>query len=272
MPLPTSALITRKQLACLTGGNVNGVQQRNILKVGTPVQYCGGRAIAIKNGTIHHVCLKEGRNHPMPESVEEEFLIYKEPEDAVKDAALSALKQAASNNSTIPIFWEPKLQKGKNCVHGMSAKGVMYIGHWTVTEVEDLTENLIKILDRPRNALVHLEFNCYSHYWSNIIDNACRLSCQEIGSVDFSVLNEFEMKIDEPIPAISAELTMPVVPFIDFKSIAENDGMLNSSNAESKLPINDTKNDSVPDLISSRVGEVQFSKCDHTQIFLMWLS
>lgn len=59
MTIKSSALITRKQLACLTGGKVDKIQQSNALNVGTPFPYCGGRAVAIKGGMVHLICLKE---------------------------------------------------------------------------------------------------------------------------------------------------------------------------------------------------------------------
>ena len=56
-PILTSALITRWQLACLMGGKDDGkLKHRNILEVGTPIAYCGGPALGIKNGIINHMC------------------------------------------------------------------------------------------------------------------------------------------------------------------------------------------------------------------------
>ncbi|KAL3803805.1 hypothetical protein HJC23_003967 [Cyclotella cryptica] len=186
-PLQKSALITRKQLGCLTGGKIDTVQHKNILGVGTPINCYGGPAIGIKNGVVHHMCLKENRNHPIPNSSNEDFLVYKEPENRSVDHKLNVLKQI-HHHPPIPIFWEPVSQDTRSTTIGNNAKGVAYIGHWRVNRVEDLSNNPVTIKGKQRIALICLRFHYYSQIWSNIIDFCHDKTCHEIKIIDFQHL------------------------------------------------------------------------------------
>lgn len=182
--LKKSALITRKQLGCLTGGKIDNVQHENILGVGTPIHCYGGSAIGIKKGVIHHMCLKEDRNHPIPKSSYEDFLVYKEPEKGSMDHRMNALKRACQH-PPIPIFWEPVYQNGKSTAFDTIAKGVAYIGHWRVTRVDDLRDNPVMIKGRQRIALICLKFHDYNQRWSDIIDLCHDKACSEIKKINF---------------------------------------------------------------------------------------
>jgi len=41
----------------------------------TSVTYCGGAAIATKNGRVHHICIKEEINSPYPSTYSEQFVV-----------------------------------------------------------------------------------------------------------------------------------------------------------------------------------------------------
>lgn len=57
---------------------MDGAQHTNILNVGTPFMYCGGSAIGMKQGIVHHMCLKEAQNTALPDSVNEPFEVWKQ--------------------------------------------------------------------------------------------------------------------------------------------------------------------------------------------------
>jgi hypothetical protein len=191
MILKKSALITRKKLGCLTGGKIDNVQHENILGVGTPIHCYGGSAIGIKKGVIHHMCLKENRNHPIPNSSYEDFLVYKEPEKGLTDHRMNALRQAYQH-PPIPIFWEPISQNGKSTTNDKIAKGVSYIGHWRVTRVDDLWDNPVVIKGKQRIALICLKFHDYNQRWSNIIAFCHDKACIEIKTINFQHLLQDE--------------------------------------------------------------------------------
>lgn len=182
MPLQTSALITRKQLACLTGGKVDGAQHTNILNVGTPFMYCGGSAIAMKQGVVHHICLKEGQNTPLPDSITKPFEVWKQRMKSGNEHCINVLAQQAN---PIPIFWEPKSQEGKSVVAGTSAKGVVYAGHWKINHVEDLIGKGVEKLNRERIALIRLSFVRYNHTWHEIIEECKDKTPAQIRSTYF---------------------------------------------------------------------------------------
>jgi hypothetical protein len=180
MPLQTSSLITRKQLACLTGGKVDGAQHTNILNVGTPFMYCGGSAIGIKQGIVHHMCLKEAQNTALPHSVNEPFEVWKQRMKSGNERCINALSHQVN---PIPVFWEPKSQEGKCAVAGTGAKGVVYVGHWKIDYVENLIGREVEKLNRERVALIRLSFVSYNHTWHEIIDECQDKSPGDIRSI-----------------------------------------------------------------------------------------
>lgn len=194
-PIFTSALITCWQLACLMGGkDVGKLKHRNILKVGTPIAYCGGSALGMKNGIIHHMCLKEEYNYPMPESADLVFKeVYKMGMKGPKsERCLSILEK---QRRAIPIFWEPISQERRSPVAGTNSRGVVYAGHWKIIEVENHAQEPIymppfgdplTVDNKPRIAVIHLKFQHYNHRWSNIINHCQDKTPYEIKDVDFA--------------------------------------------------------------------------------------
>jgi hypothetical protein len=191
MQLKTSALITRKQLACLTGGNVDGVKHKNTLKVGTPITYCGGGALGVKQGTLHHMCLKEYQNHPLPESIADDFWVYKR---GMKGGNVNCVHVLAQQTNPIPIFWEPASQEGKSHVDGMKANGVVYVGHWEIIEVENCIENTFRYKGSERIAKICMRYHFYSDRWSSVIDVCQDKTPKAILSLNFSHLSP-EVKV-----------------------------------------------------------------------------
>ena len=174
-PLKRSALITRKQLACLTGGKVDGFEHENTLNVGTPVTFCGGSALGIRDGIVHHICLKSDQNTKMP-STKDTFSFSKQRMKTGNERCVRVLKD---QDRAIPIFWEPALQKG-------SAKGVEYVGHWIIRTVEDHVHEPFVEMGKERIAKISLDFNHFNDEWDNIIGQCEGKSPEEIKSMDFT--------------------------------------------------------------------------------------
>ncbi|KAL7491209.1 hypothetical protein ACHAWT_000628, partial [Skeletonema menzelii] len=167
--LRKSCLISRKQLACLTGGKVN--EHRNPLNVGTPISYTGGAAMAKKDDKIHHLCMKEEMNHPYPSTDEEQFIVYrKAPSESGKHQKdVELLIKAHPNHPPIPIFWEPTDQSGSTEVAKIFGAPVMYIGHWKVAQIEDLKGREEMYLGHYRCAKIYLDFSYFDERWEEII-------------------------------------------------------------------------------------------------------
>ncbi|KAL7529172.1 hypothetical protein ACHAXR_002829 [Thalassiosira sp. AJA248-18] len=161
--VPQTCLITRMQIHCLTGGIRGGY--KNPLNVATPMGFCGGRALATLDGKIHHICVKEDMNHPLPKFLDEEFLLYRRTKTRgplLRDIQL--LVDLQLNHPPIPIFWEPTDQEDTK---------VRYVGHWKVTNVDDFSSNPIVYMDYLRCALVKLKFVQFNQRWAHII-HLCR--------------------------------------------------------------------------------------------------
>lgn len=142
--------------------------------------YCGGSSIGTKEGKVHFLCLKEDRNWPFPKTTDEEFMVYKMPSQTT--TRLDILKQA--DHPPIPIFWEPTVQERNRVLTGSQANGVMYIGHWTVTKVQDFHEPIM-IMEKPRCSLIRFRFESFNEKWSEIIRCCHEMTCEEIRLVDF---------------------------------------------------------------------------------------
>jgi hypothetical protein len=188
----SSALITRMQLACLTGGKVNQHQYRNILKVDTPMGYCGGRAIATKNGKVHHICIKEELNCPYPSSYKEQFVMYRiaPGNGSMQQRDIELLRRWLPTRSSttdeegplethppIPIFWQPTHQK---------CTAVIYLGHWNIAHIEELRS--FKYLDIPRCAKLYFDFDHYDDNWEQIIEICKDKSPDQIKEMDFNTV------------------------------------------------------------------------------------
>mmetsp|Transcript_22598 Transcript_22598/g.47626 ORF Transcript_22598/g.47626 Transcript_22598/m.47626 type:complete len:560 (-) Transcript_22598:1859-3538(-) len=163
-----SKLITREKLHYLSGGSKGGC--KNPLKVGTPILDCGARAIATKNKRAHHICIKEKSNHPLPLSVDEEFVLYriapKSGQGIHRD--VQVLMDSELTHPPIPIFWEPEDQSDTTA-DGVKKK-VRYVGHWKVTRIDDHAKNPIEYKGKDRNAVIHLKFAHFNERWERIID------------------------------------------------------------------------------------------------------
>lgn len=184
LPIQKTSLITRKQLACLTGGNIGG--NRNPLKVGTPFNFCGGRSMAMSNGRIHHICIKEEKNHPLPKSINENFLMYrisKTPGQLPSD--VKVLIKMGRRHPPIPIFWEPTNQKKQSAVIEGNATAVAYVGHWKFSDIKHYAENPVDYLGYLRCAEMSFEFDHFDKCWSRIIHLCHNKSINQIKTLDF---------------------------------------------------------------------------------------
>lgn len=160
-PLRQSCLITREQLHCITGGKRGG--HKNPLKVGTPMGFCGGPAIAMSGGKVHHICLKWSMNYPLPKSEGEPFLMYRRAK-ANDTSQQRDVQQLADypyrDHPPIPVFWEPEDQEGTK---------VRYVGHWKVVDIEDHSDKPITYLEIPRSAVLKLSYVDFDSRWDRII-------------------------------------------------------------------------------------------------------
>lgn len=180
MTLQKTPLITRKQLACLSGGTV-GTRCANPLKFGTPFSFCGGKSFATTKGIIHHICVKEQGNIPFPDSQDEPLVINKYKINNEYPAEIKILKKRDTQHPPIPIFVEPLNQKSKSKAD--SGKGVTYVGHWKVANV-DFEQN--RVYDnRIVLATVNFSFDRFDENISNIIHRAHNESCDKIKTMDF---------------------------------------------------------------------------------------
>ncbi|CAB9500615.1 expressed unknown protein [Seminavis robusta] len=165
--LKRSAFITRTQLAALSGGKVDGKRySQNPLRVETPFQYCGGGAFGSKDEFLHHICIKEENNLPLPSSEDEDFIIYRfAKKDGQVQKDIRDLKLNISSQPPIPIFWEPtptnKTQKG--------GSPVQYVGHWKAknVKVEKFSYN-----NKLRCANIWFRFHRYDGRFDRIIQYA----------------------------------------------------------------------------------------------------
>jgi hypothetical protein len=177
--LRKSSLITRKQLACLTGGKVDKHQMGNPLNVGTPVTYCGGPAIATSNGLARRICIKEVNNHPYPQNTLEQFVMYriapKNGESQQRDVELFLRVQ--SNHHPIPVFWEPANQSRQ--------KKVTYLGHWKIAQIEDMRDRHFQYNGSSRCAKLYFDFDHFNERWEHIINLCHDKTVQQIKAIDF---------------------------------------------------------------------------------------
>ena len=172
----------------LSGGSKpNGSKHGNPLNLGTPFNYCGGRAFALSKGKIHHVCIKEECNHPLPENPQKEHLIiYRIGKDANGGLPID-IERLATNithdeeDNAIPIFWEPTNQQHRSGVSG--GKGVAYVGHWKCKKVTPLKNHVY--LDIQRCARIEFEFDRHDERTSKIINRCCDKTCDEIDNMSF---------------------------------------------------------------------------------------
>ena len=184
MPLRQSKLITRKQLHALSGGKKDkDVRYRNPLKLGTPFNYVGGRAVAMAQGQVHHICIKEGMNVDPPESNQELFVMYrfakKVGDDLQPDVKL--LMEKGLRHPPIPIFWEPNDQSSRKPT-AEGGKGVSYVGHWNVQSV--IPEKKI-IHGIERCAVLSFGFDRYDTSFSKIIELCHDKTCAQIETLSF---------------------------------------------------------------------------------------
>mmetsp|Transcript_28534 Transcript_28534/g.64907 ORF Transcript_28534/g.64907 Transcript_28534/m.64907 type:complete len:351 (-) Transcript_28534:50-1102(-) len=173
--LPHSKLVTRKQLNYITGGERGGC--KNPLQAGTPLSFVGGRAFAFKGGKLHHVCIKEFMNHPLPRSVEEEFSIYRCASSAGRKDIGEQLEDFETNPA-VPIFWEPAEQPD-------SKTKISYVGHWKIVGVKKYLNNPFVYKNSPRCGIVGFRFVRYDESWNNIIGLCHDKTIDEIKRIDW---------------------------------------------------------------------------------------
>eukprot|EP00984_Skeletonema_dohrnii_P013961 scaffold5845_cov73-Skeletonema_dohrnii-CCMP3373.AAC.3 len=179
--LRKSSLIRRKQLACLTGGKVSKHQMGNPLNVGTPVTYCGGRAIATSNEFVHHICIKEAKNRPYPQNTREQFVMYRiAPKNGDKQQRDVQLLLRTPKHPPIPIFWEPANQIGK--------KKVTYLGHWKIAEIEDMSDRQFRYNGTNRCAKLYFDFNHFDERWEKIIGLCHDKTIEQMKTMNFEDL------------------------------------------------------------------------------------
>ena len=109
-PLRRSELITRKQLALVSGGKGD---EENLLKLATPISSMGGAAIATKKGLLSHIVIKEFRNVPLPATECEEYILNCYGTSPSRDVLLMQRQlQSEGTQPSVPFFWEPQKQPG----------------------------------------------------------------------------------------------------------------------------------------------------------------
>ena len=185
MPLQHSKLITRKQLHSLSGGKKDkDVRYCNPLRLGTPFNYVGGRAVAMARGQVHHICIKEDYNVELPESNQELFEMHrfakKVGDELQPDVKL--LMERGSQHPPIPIFWEPSDQSSRKPTAGERGMGVSYVGHWNVLSV--IPERTM-IHGIQRCAVLKFRFDRYDTSFSKIIELFHDKSCEQIETISF---------------------------------------------------------------------------------------
>lgn len=195
MPLQKTPLITRKQLACLSGGTV-GTPCANPLNFGTPFSFCGGKSFATTRGIIHHICVKEEGNIPFPDSQNEPLVINKYKLNSDYPAEVKILKTRGTHHPSIPIFLEPRNQISKSTTEG--GKGVTYVGHWKVTNVN--SERNRAYDSRAILATVNFSFDRFDDNTSNIIHRAYNKTCHEIKAMNFDEPENRHLEM-EPVPS-----------------------------------------------------------------------
>lgn len=169
MPLQQSSLITRKQLACISGGTVNKKKCPNFLKLGTPFNYCGQGSFAQKGNRVHHINVKEEMNLPFPDSNKEELIIHKIVTKTYKQGELPKQIQAMKDTPhVVPIFLEPKDQSTKSGAD--TGKGLTYVGHWKVTNVLRRTKEYYR--NKEICARTYFQFDRFDEEFSKYIEYA----------------------------------------------------------------------------------------------------
>eukprot|EP00573_Skeletonema_grethae_P003160 CAMPEP_0201686368 /NCGR_PEP_ID=MMETSP0578-20130828/842_1 /ASSEMBLY_ACC=CAM_ASM_000663 /TAXON_ID=267565 /ORGANISM="Skeletonema grethea, Strain CCMP 1804" /LENGTH=508 /DNA_ID=CAMNT_0048170417 /DNA_START=29 /DNA_END=1555 /DNA_ORIENTATION=- len=189
-PLRKSCLITRKQLACLTGGKVNKHQYGNPLNVRTPVTYCGGAAMATENGRVRHLCMKEEMNYSYPSNQNEQFVVYRRAPShrGTQQRDVKLLIMAHPNHPPIPIFWEPSDQSGKPS--DQSGSVVMYIGHWKIGHIEDLRDRTEMHLGCYRCAKIYFDFYRFDEHWEKVIRDSHDKTHEQIKELNLDKFQE----------------------------------------------------------------------------------
>eukprot|EP00985_Skeletonema_marinoi_P004727 scaffold2051_cov139-Skeletonema_marinoi.AAC.11 len=174
--LRKSSLITRENLACLTGGKVSNQRMGNPLNVGTAVTYCGGSAIASSNKIVQHICIKEAKNRPYPQNTREQFVMYRHaPENGNNQQ--NDVQFLLHTPTPIPIFWEPANQSGQ--------KKVTYLGHWNVAEIEDMIDRQFQYKGTNRSAKMYFDFNHFDERWEKIIGLCHDKTPEQIKTINF---------------------------------------------------------------------------------------
>ncbi|GFH56057.1 hypothetical protein CTEN210_12533 [Chaetoceros tenuissimus] len=169
MPLQQSSLITRKQLACISGGTVNKKKCPNFLKLGTPFNYCGQGSFAQKGNRVHHINVKEEMNLPFPDNNKEELIIHKIVTKTYIQGELPKQIQAMKDTPhVVPIFLEPKDQSTKSGAD--TGKGLTYLGHWKVTNVLRRTKEYYK--NKEICARTYFQFDRFDEEFSKYIEYA----------------------------------------------------------------------------------------------------
>lgn len=241
MPLQQSSLITRKQLACISGGTVDKKKCPNFLKLGTPFTYCGGRSYALKGNRVHHICVKEEMNLPFPDSNKEELVIHKytpKRYDAKLPKEIQAMKDTPH---VVPIFLEPKDQSTRNGAD--SGKGIAYVGHWKVTRVLKRRE-LYK--DQLICARTYFQFDRFDEEFSKYIEHAHNKHISELVTVEnFDHMetpedsddyhsHDIDDSSDDENSVDTVEKSMSTTPNSTVRSVSINRGELIESLAEAQ--------------------------------------
>lgn len=195
-PVLQSSLITREQLHCLTGGVRGGY--KNPLQVGTPMGFCGGRALATKNKQVQHICVKENINHPLPTSMDEDFLLYRTSKGCGLARDIQLLVNLQNSHPPIPIFWEPEEQVGTK---------VTYVGHWKVKSIDDYSNYPKTYKDIKRCALVKFTFVHFNQDWARMIHCCHDKTTNEIKAMNWDGLEGDVSSKDNSTAQISSLVT-----------------------------------------------------------------
>lgn len=140
---------------------------------------------------MHHICIKEENNKPLPTSNRENLVIHKIARNGkIKELPIGVqyLWNRDSRQQAIPIFWEPKVQSSINSIiKAMGGTGICYVGHWKVVY---LHKKQFKHKGKQRCAEIHFEFVRYDNRFHRIIAMACTKSCNDIRRLDFTTTFE----------------------------------------------------------------------------------
>lgn len=105
----------------------------------------------MSNGRIHHICIKEEKNYPLPKSINENFLMY----------IISKIP------GQLPIYvkvlikmgqWHTN-QKKSSLVIEANVTSAAYVGHWKLSDIKHYAENPVDYLGYLHCAKVSFEFD-----------------------------------------------------------------------------------------------------------------